>query len=92
MNKTLLIIFLTNLFANIITGNEGSTVAIVYNSKLQESKSVADYYAKSRSVPEKNLIGLPLSVNHTITRKEFKKNTRTAFNQSPSKEKNIKWK
>ena len=73
MNKTLLIIFLTNLFANIITGNEGSTVAIVYNSKLQESKSVADYYAKSRSVPEKNLIGLPLSVNHTITRKEFKK-------------------
>ena len=59
MKKTLLIIFLTNLFANIITGNEGSTVAIVYNSKLQESKSVADYYAKSRSVPEKNLIGLP---------------------------------
>ena len=43
MKKTLLIIILTNLFTNIIIGNEGSTVAIVYNSKLQESKSVADY-------------------------------------------------
>ncbi|MEC9331777.1 MAG: TIGR03790 family protein [Verrucomicrobiota bacterium] len=73
MNNTLLLISLTLLIFSQIFGEEGTTVAVVYNSTLQESKSVADHYAKSRNVPENNLIGLPLSKNHTISRDEFTK-------------------
>ena len=71
MNKYLILISLLHLFSNPILGNEGSEVAVVYNSLLHESKSVADHYAKSRHVPANNLIGLPLSKNHTIPRAEF---------------------
>tara|TARA_Y100001934_G_scaffold138195_1_gene166760 strand:- start:4244 stop:5653 length:1410 start_codon:yes stop_codon:yes gene_type:complete len=49
----------------------GESVAVVYNSKLPASKAVADHYAKLRNVPAKNLIGLPLSDGHTISRTEF---------------------
>ncbi len=73
MNKTLSLIFLAQIVSSQILGKEGTTVAVVYNSILQESKSVADHYAKLRNVPENNLIGLPLSKNHTISRGEFTK-------------------
>ena len=71
MNKYLILISLFHLVSNPILGNEGAEVAVVYNSLLQESKSVADHYAKSRYVPVNNLIGLPLSKNHTISRADF---------------------
>ena len=71
MIKTLSLIFLIHIVPIQILGQEGATVAVVYNSTLQESKSVAEHYAKSRNVPANNLIGLPLSKNHTISRDEF---------------------
>jgi uncharacterized protein (TIGR03790 family) len=73
MIKTLSLIFLAHLITVQMLGQEGVTVAVVYNSTLQESKSVAEHYSKSRNVPENNLIGLPLSKNHTISRDEFTK-------------------
>ena len=50
---------------------QGESVAVLFNSKLPESKAVAEHYAKLRSVPAGHLIGLPLSDGHTISRREF---------------------
>ena len=38
---------------------QGESVAVLFNSKLPESKAVAEHYAKLRGVPAGNLIGLP---------------------------------
>jgi uncharacterized protein (TIGR03790 family) len=50
---------------------QGESVAVLFNSKLPESEAVAEHYAKLRGVPAGNLIGLPLSDGHTISRREF---------------------
>ncbi len=50
---------------------QGESVAVLFNSKLPESKAVADHYAKLRGIPANHLIGLPLSDGHTISRQEF---------------------
>jgi uncharacterized protein (TIGR03790 family) len=50
---------------------QGESVAVLFNSKLPESRAVAEHYAKLRSIPWNHLIGLPLSDGHTISRREF---------------------
>ena len=50
---------------------QGESVAVLFNSKLPESKAVAEHYAKVRDIPANHLIGLPLSDGHTISRQEF---------------------
>ena len=50
---------------------QGKSVAVLFNSKLPESKAVAEHYAKVRDIPANHLIGLPLSDGHTISRREF---------------------
>ncbi len=52
--------------------NAGDEVVIVYNSRVPESKSVADYYAKQRHVPANQIFGFPLSTNDTMSREEFR--------------------
>jgi len=47
------------------------TVAILYNTRVPDSKTLAEYYAKQRHIPKANLIGLPLSRNSLISRKEY---------------------
>ena len=46
-------------------------MAVLFNSSLPESKTIAEHYAKLRDVPQDHLIGLPLSDGHTISRREF---------------------
>jgi len=55
----------------ILVLGQGQSVAVVYNSKLEPSRVIAEHYAIQRSVPPNNLIGLPLSDEHTIPRAEF---------------------
>ena len=50
---------------------QGESVAVLFNSKLPESRAVAEHYAKLRGIPANHLIGLPLSDGHTISRREF---------------------
>lgn len=50
----------------------GSQVVVVYNSRLPESKSVADAYARKRAVPQDHVIGLPLSTDTDLSRAEFR--------------------
>jgi uncharacterized protein (TIGR03790 family) len=44
---------------------------VVFNHVLPESKKLAELYAKSRGIPAANLVGLPVSTEETISRKEF---------------------
>ena len=67
MNKFLTLTFCMPLLPLLALG-QGQSVAVVYNSKLAPSKIIAEHYAKQRSVPPNNLIGLPLSDGHTIRR------------------------
>ena len=52
--------------------NPGHEVIIVYNTRVPESKGVADYYAERRHVPTNQIWGFPLSTNDDISRAEFR--------------------
>ena len=53
-------------------GNPGDEVVIVYNTRVAESKAVADYYAARRLVPTNQVFGFPLSTNEDMSRTEFR--------------------
>jgi uncharacterized protein (TIGR03790 family) len=56
----------------------GDEVIVIYNSRLPESKAVAEHYAQARQVPAKQLFGFALSTNEVMTRADF-----TDFLQKP---------
>lgn len=51
----------------------GEEVVVVYVRSSPESKSVADYYASRRGVPENQLIGLDVPVGENLSRADFSK-------------------
>jgi len=51
----------------------GDEVVIVYNKRLPASKELAQYYARKRDVPPKQMFGLDLSTNEEISRIEFRR-------------------
>jgi len=51
--------------------NPGDEVVIVYNTRVPESKGVAEYYAQRRQVPANHVFGFGLSTNEDISRAEF---------------------
>ncbi|MBI2947541.1 MAG: TIGR03790 family protein [Verrucomicrobia bacterium] len=50
---------------------QGDSVAVVYNSKLPESRTLAEYYASRRKVPTNQIFGLDLPTGESISRQEF---------------------
>src|SRR5215471_19494602 len=50
----------------------GSEVVVVYNKDMPESKSVAEYYAKLRQVPDGQVYGFSLTTNEVMSRQEFR--------------------
>ncbi len=52
--------------------NPGDEVVIVYNTKVPESRQIANYYAAKRLVPESQIFGYALTTNQDISRKEFR--------------------
>lgn len=50
---------------------QGRSVFVVYNRTLPESREVAEHYAKKRSVPASQLLGLDLSQAEAVTREQF---------------------
>jgi len=51
--------------------SDGSQVVVVYNSRLPESRDLANYYAQKRTVPTDQVIGFSLPTSEQITRHEF---------------------
>src|SRR5271165_214530 len=54
-----------------IAGGRGDEVVVVYNSKLAESKEVADHYAAARGVPAAQVMGFALPTIEAISRPEY---------------------
>lgn len=50
----------------------GDEVVVIYNENVPSSKDVADYYAKMRNVPSKQVFGFHLPDTEVISRDEFK--------------------
>jgi len=46
-------------------------VVVIYNSRMPESKEVAEYYAKQRQVPKEQVFGLNLPTSEAMSRKEY---------------------
>ena len=51
--------------------NPGDEVVVVYNSRVAESKSIAQHYAKLRQVPTNQIFGFDLSTGIEMSRMEF---------------------
>src|SRR5437867_1212522 len=49
----------------------GLSVVVVYNSKMAESKQVAEHYAQCRQVPSNQVFGFELPTQEAMTRAEF---------------------
>ncbi|HTA94499.1 MAG TPA: TIGR03790 family protein [Verrucomicrobiae bacterium] len=71
--KKILIRFavLFSALAPILVRAGGDEVVLIYNSRVPESKSVAEHYAKMRLVPEKQIYGFDLTTNEEMSRAEF---------------------
>jgi uncharacterized protein (TIGR03790 family) len=51
--------------------NSGNDVVVVYNTRVPESKGVAEYYAQRRSVPKDHIFGFSMTTNEEMSRVEF---------------------
>jgi uncharacterized protein (TIGR03790 family) len=72
------LLLLGGLFAAPGARGGGEEVVVVYNSRVPESKAVAEHYAAARQVPAKQIFGFALTTNEIITRADF-----TDFLQKP---------
>jgi uncharacterized protein (TIGR03790 family) len=52
--------------------DRGQSVVLIYNTRLPESKDVADHYAARRTVPPGQILGLDLSTGETMSRTEYR--------------------
>lgn len=52
-------------------GDTGADVVVIFNSRMPESREVADHYAKRRGVPTNHVWGFELSTGEAITRAEY---------------------
>ncbi|HUR45686.1 MAG TPA: TIGR03790 family protein [Candidatus Saccharimonadales bacterium] len=76
MNKSKFLIWvffliLTGGLATALPPENGKAVVVVYNSRMPESKEVAEYYARKRQVPANQVHGFSLPVEEAITRQDY---------------------
>ena len=57
----------------------GEEVVVVYNSQVRESKALAEYYAKKRNVPHKQVFGFSLPTGQSFNRAEFREDLQKAL-------------
>jgi uncharacterized protein (TIGR03790 family) len=58
-------------FGAAYAADTGADVIVLYNSRMPESKKVADHYATRRSVPTNQVWGLDVPTTESITRLEY---------------------
>jgi uncharacterized protein (TIGR03790 family) len=64
------VLFLASAPVRLYAG--GDEVVVIYNTSVPESKSVAEYYARARQVPQKQIYGFRMTTNEVISRDEFR--------------------
>jgi uncharacterized protein (TIGR03790 family) len=62
---------LAGLLAPLNAAGGGDEVVVLYNARVPESKSIAEFYAERRQVPKNQVFGLDLTTGEEISRKEF---------------------
>ncbi|HEY5910207.1 MAG TPA: TIGR03790 family protein [Verrucomicrobiae bacterium] len=72
MRQFLVALVLFPAVASLFGAVPGTQVVVVYNSRLPESRAVADYYAQKRQMPANQVLGFALSTNESISRAEFR--------------------
>src|SRR6267378_3568519 len=50
----------------------GDEVVVIYNSRVPESKVIAEHYAQMRQVPKSQVYGFALTTREEISRDEFR--------------------
>ena len=58
--------------APLLARADGREVVVVYNKNMPESGAVAEYYARLRNVPDRQIFGFALTTNEIISRQEFR--------------------
>jgi uncharacterized protein (TIGR03790 family) len=66
------------VFSTLLAHGGGEEVVVIYNSRIPESKNVAEHYAAMRQVPARQIFGFDLTTNEIISRADF-----TDFLQKP---------
>jgi uncharacterized protein (TIGR03790 family) len=72
---------------SLCAANPGDEVIVVYNTRVPESKGVADYYTQRRHVPSGQVFGFPLSTNEDMSRLEFNETLEQPLAQKLKKQK-----
>jgi uncharacterized protein (TIGR03790 family) len=57
---------------NLFSADAGNEVVVIYNSRMPESKELAEYYAQRRHVPRGQVFGFELPREEIISRSEFR--------------------
>src|SRR5579862_2182924 len=72
--KQFLVLLILVLTGNAIAlgAGRGDEVFVVYNSRVAESRGVAEHYASVRQVPSDQVLGLDLPDNETMNRSDFR--------------------
>ena len=65
---TRLLTFLLLVTAPLLTRAGGDEVVVIYNTRVPESKIVAEHYAEARQVPRKRVFGHELPEREDISR------------------------
>ena len=52
--------------------NPGDEVVVIYNTRVPESKDVAEHYAELRRVPSAQVLGFDLTANETMSRADYR--------------------
>ena len=72
--KPLLVLFGGVLFGSalsVFAAGPGAEVVVVFNTRVPESKQIADYYALKREVPTNQIFGFDLPTGEDMSRRDF---------------------
>ena len=50
----------------------GDEVVVLYNSRVPESKALAEFYARKRSVPQQQILGFDMTDAEDMSRQDFR--------------------
>src|SRR5689334_15685496 len=69
--RTIPLVWLCSVAGVLNAAGPGAEVVVIYNSRVPESREVAQYYAKRREVPPEQVFGFDLPTGEAMTRKEY---------------------